>query len=275
MGTGYDADTIQQWFIAGQRKWPTLSVRFEAYAEHCRAVLKLDETVPSEPADLYLCCACAQSQPEALRLFEREGLHTAQAAIRRIGADDEFVRDTLQELWSKLLVGKDARVRSYTGRGPLLAWLRVAATRVALDRRRAYKRGVTREVALSDSLAATPFSPEAQVLKARYGIAFGDALRSALAGLSRQERNVLRMHVGQCSIDEIGRAYNVHRATAARWIERARERIYERVRELLREAHPLTDSEFKSLAGLMGAELELSLTQASPRLQVLSAESPE
>jgi RNA polymerase sigma-70 factor, ECF subfamily len=208
-------------------------------------------------------------------LFECEGLQVAQAAIRRIGADDEFVRDALQELWTKVLVGENARVRSYSGRGPLLAWLRVAATRVALDRRRAHKRGAAREVALSESLAATPFSAEAQVLKARYGIPFGEALRAALASLSQQERNVLRMHVGQCSIDEIGRAYNVHRATAARWIERARERIYERVRELLRAAHPLTDSEFRSLAGLMGAELELSLTQPSPRPAVLGAESPE
>lgn len=274
MGPGYDADTIQQWFIAGQRKWPTISVGVDAFTEHCRGVLKHDE-LPTEPADLYLCCACAQSQPEALRLFEREGLLVAQAAIRRIDADGEFVRDTLQELWSKVLVGENARVRSYSGRGPLLAWLRVAATRVALDRRRAHKRGATREVGLSESLAATPFSPEAQVLKARYGVAFGEALRAAVASLSRQERNVLRMHVGQCSIDEIGRAYDVHRATAARWIERARERIYERVRELLRAAHPLTDSEFKSLAGLMGAELELSLTQPSSRPRAPVAEPPE
>src|SRR5688500_5432831 len=151
MSPGYDVHTIEQWFIAGQGKWPTLSVRFEAFAQHCHGILKLDEPLPSEPADLYLACACAEAQPEALRLFECEGLQVAQAAIRRIRADDEFVRDALQELWTKLLVGENARVRSYSGRGPLLAWLRVAATRVALDRRRAHKRGAGREVALSES----------------------------------------------------------------------------------------------------------------------------
>jgi RNA polymerase sigma-70 factor (ECF subfamily) len=272
---GYEADAIQQWFIAGQRKWPGVSVTLEAFAQHCRGAIQQDSTLPVEPTDLYLCCACAEGNPEALRSFEREGLQTAQQAIRRIDASEEFVHDTLQELWSKVLVGQDAKVRSYSGRGPLMAWLRVAATRVALDRRRAQKRGALREVALSDSLAGAPFSPEAEVLRARYGAAFSEALRAALAGLSRQERNVLRMHVGQCSIDEIGRAYGVHRATAARWIERARSKIHERVRELLRAEHALTDSEFKSLAGLMGAELELSLTQASSRAQTLGAERPE
>jgi RNA polymerase sigma-70 factor, ECF subfamily len=92
-------------------------------------------------------------------------------------------------------------------------------------------------------------------------------LRDAVSGLSRQERNVLRMHVtGHCSIDEIGRAYNVHRATAARWLDRTRTRIYEEVRrELCVKRANLTASEFKSLATMMGNELELSLTRSSER----------
>ena len=78
---------------------------------------------------------------------------------------------------------------------------------------------------------------------------------------------MLRMHVaGQCSIDEIGRAYNVHRATAARWLDRTRTRIYDEVRQELcvKRAH-LTASEFKSLATIMGTELELSLSRSSER----------
>jgi RNA polymerase sigma-70 factor (ECF subfamily) len=256
--------TIEQMFLMGQRRWPTIELSFEAFAAHCRQTLDSGRQRPVEAADLYLCCACAAAQPEALRVFERDGQGVAKAAIRRIDSDEDFVRDTLQELWSRLLVGSEARVRSYSGQGPLQAWLRVAATRLALDRRRARKRGVRREVALSDTLEAVPFSPEASLLKARFGDAFRDALRTAVAGLSKQARNVLRMHVvGHCSIDEIGRAYNVHRATAARWIDRSRSTIYARVREQLGEHHPLTDSEFRSLAGLMGPELQLSLSVPS------------
>ncbi|HEY6079815.1 MAG TPA: sigma-70 family RNA polymerase sigma factor [Polyangiaceae bacterium] len=253
-------EIVRQLFVAGQGAWPTLPLAFDAFAAHCQLALVQDEGQPLEGADLFLCCACAQGIPEALRAFEAHGLSVARAAVSRIDARDDFVRDTLQELWSKLLVGTDARVRTYSGRGPLSAWLRVAATRVALDRQRVTRRGDQRQVELTDRLAAAEVDMEAALLRARFGIAFQDALRASITALSKQERNVLRMHVvGHCSIDEIGRAYQVHRATAARWIERARARIYSEVRDTLCVAHQLTASEFQSLATLLGAELELSL----------------
>ncbi|HET7545789.1 MAG TPA: sigma factor-like helix-turn-helix DNA-binding protein, partial [Polyangiaceae bacterium] len=136
-----------------------------------------------------------------------------------------------------------------------------------LDRQRARNRFAGQHVELTDRLAAPGGSPDALLLKARFGQAFQQALRDAVSRLSRQERNVLRMHItGHCSIDEIGRAYNVHRATAARWLERTRTQIYEEVRqELCVKSKNLTSSEFKSLATIMGAELELSLSRSSDR----------
>jgi RNA polymerase sigma-70 factor (ECF subfamily) len=213
-----------------------------------------------EPTDLYLCSACLSGHPEALRTFERENAHAATLAIRRIGGDDDFIREVLQELWQRLLLGEGAKLRHFAGRGPLQAWVRVAATRVALDRQRAAHRLAKRQTPLPESLAALEASPEAALLRARFGPAFQEALRKALTRLSVRERNVLRMHaVGRCSIDEIGIAYDVHRATAARWIERARERIYDDVRRQLCVEHHLTASEFHSLATLLGTELDLSL----------------
>lgn len=247
-------------FLAGQRKWPTLRLEFAAFAGHCERAVASGSEGALEHGDLFLCCACLQDEPEALRSFEALGSSAAVAAIRRIDSDDDFVKETLQELWSKLLVGADAKVRSYSGRGPLQAWVRVAATRVALDRARVKKRSVERQLQLPEQLAAQELNVDAVLLKARFGEAFGAALRVALAKLSEQERNVLRMHVAdRSSIDDIGRAYQVHRATAARWIERAREKIYGDVRDTLHVAHRLTPSEFKSLATILGGELELSL----------------
>jgi RNA polymerase sigma-70 factor (ECF subfamily) len=131
-------------------------------------------------------------------------------------------------------------------------------------------------VVLSDSLQGAVPSPDAALLKARFGSAFQEALSTAVAELSAQQRNVLRMHVGGgCSIDEIGRAYGVHRATAARWIERARTGIYERVRAQLGTQHRVTESEFRSLAGLMRAELELSLTRGSSSAHVIERPAEE
>lgn len=255
-----DPGDVREMFLAGQSKWPALALGFDAFAEHCRAVLNEGDILPLEPADLFLCCACLDGRPEALESFEHESAAIAELAVRRILDDDDFVQDTLQELWRKLLLGEQAKVRSFSGRGPLKAWVRVAATRVALDRRRASKRQALREVKLPETLAASEVGPEAILLKARFGPAFQEALRRALATLSDQERNVLRMHVvGRCNIDEIGLAYNVHRATAARWIERARGAIYDYVRRELCVEHKLTVSEFRSLATLLGAEIELTL----------------
>jgi RNA polymerase sigma-70 factor, ECF subfamily len=271
-------DAVRQMFLEGQRRWPLVKLGFDVFSGHCSRLLETSEAAwpLHEAADFYLCCACAEAQPEALRLFESEGSGVAKAAIARIDRNSDFVQETLQEVWDRLLLGSEPKVRLYSGRGPLKAWLRVAATRVALDRYRARSRFAGQHVELTERLTAPGGSPEAMLLKARFGHAFQQALRDAVAGLSSQERNVLRMHIaGHCSIDEIGRAYNVHRATAARWLDRTRTRIYDEVRqELCVERAHLTASEFKSLATMMGSELELSLsrTRSSERLSQMDSQ---
>jgi RNA polymerase sigma-70 factor (ECF subfamily) len=266
---------VRGMFLEGQRKWPLVRLSFETFAEHCQSVfgVELPAEESWEAADLYLCCGCAEAQPEALRAFESESLSVVKAAITRIHRDTDFVQDTLQEIWDKLLLGPDAKVRQYAGRGPLKAWVRVTATRMALDRSRARGRVAALQVELSEQLAAQAVSAEAMLTKARFGARFEQALRDAVASLPAQDRNVLRMHVaGRCSIDEIGRAYNVHRATAARWLDRSRGQIYEFVRqELCIRSDKLTASEFKSLVALMGSDLELSLTGVSTRISAASA----
>src|SRR4051812_5757226 len=187
-------DAVRQMFREGQRKWPLVKLGFEAFFAHCARVLGASEEevgLPSEAADLYLCCACIEAQPEALRAFESEGLGVAKAAILRINREADFVQDTLQEIWDKLLLGPEPRVKQYAGRGPLKAWVRVTATRMALDRNRAQGRLAGRQVELSEQLAARGMSPEAQLTKARFGPAFAQALREAVCALSAQDRNVL------------------------------------------------------------------------------------
>jgi RNA polymerase sigma-70 factor (ECF subfamily) len=258
------ATTVRQLFSDGGRRWPKVVLSFDAFEEHCGRVCAGGQAIESvrEPADLYLCCACIAGDVEALRSLESEALEVARAAISRINRDRDFVQEALQEVWDKLLLGNHAKILQYSGRGPLKGWIRVAATRVALDRCRSRGIRAAREVELSEQLAAQGANPESFLTKARYGAVFQEAIRRAVSALATQERNVLRMHVsGGCSIDEIGRAYNVHRATAARWLDRSRSRIYESVRqELCAERARLTESEFRSLAHSLGSQLELQLS---------------
>ena len=255
---------LREMYADAQRRWPGITTDFAAFQQHC---LRLLGPAPSPDAlqfgaDLYLCCACARRDAEAMLAFERETAAVARSAIARVNRDPEFVAETLRRLWDKLLFGNNAKVSEYSGRGPLNAWVRVAAARTALACCRAQRLTWSRQADLSEAIADESCGPESQLTKVRYQGAFQHALEHALATLSSRDRNVLRMHaVDRCSIDQIGRAYGVHRATAARWLERAKAGIFASVREELAIEHAaMTDSEFKSLAQLMGSELELSLS---------------
>ncbi|MGC4087846.1 MAG: sigma-70 family RNA polymerase sigma factor [Polyangiaceae bacterium] len=248
---------------AGQERWPSIEVCFDAFAAYCERAIKPEwgEGARSHAAELYLCCGCACGNAQAAYAFEREGAAAARSAIARVQRDPDFAHEALQELWEKLLLGPSPKAGEYSGRGPLSAWLKVAAARTALDRLR--KQNLTARVntSLDDAVAGANFGPELRVMQERYGDAFQEAFRGAVAALSVRERNILRSHtVGGCSIDQIGATYGVHRATAARWLERIRSQIYDAVRTQLQLSYTaLTETEFRSLARAIGPQLELSL----------------
>lgn len=256
-------DALREMYRDGQIQWPSLHLDFEVFRRHCERHhgLRAAAVVRHAP-DLFLCCACATGVPGASEQFRRVGSAVAEAAIARINRDREFVSDTLQVLWGKLLVGPKAKVQEYSGRGPLQAWLRVAAARGALDRQRSLKVAERRSTELTRELVEERMSPESALTRTRYAGAFQAAMDAAVASLSPRDRNLLRMHVvGRCSIDQIGRAYGVHRATAARWLDQLREGVFAAVRqELALGESALTDSEFRSIARIMQNELELSLS---------------
>jgi RNA polymerase sigma-70 factor (ECF subfamily) len=133
----------------------------------------------------------------------------------------------------------------------------VAALRLALDHvGDAYRERTLAEV---PALAA-PVDPELAFLRERYRDSYQTALRDALARLSVKERSVLRLSVVDgLSIDAIGRAYQVHRATAARWVVGAREQLLKETYALLGERLQLRESELRSLATALRSELHLSL----------------
>lgn len=255
---------MREMLFEGSLRWPSIKVTPEQYERHCEAIcgMRSLEELREYAADIYLCCACAQQDPVAQQIFEREAEKAVRGAVIRVCHDGEFVRETLQELWKKLLAGPDSKVTEYSARGPLQAWLRIAAARLAIDRRRAKKVIERRETDLEDVVAEQGFGPESSLTKVRFCEPFREALRSAIAELPKKERNLLRMHIqGRCSIDQIGRAYGVHRATAARWLEQAKMHIVRDVRTRLDVAGArLTDSEFQSVARLVGGDLELGLS---------------
>jgi RNA polymerase sigma-70 factor, ECF subfamily len=254
---------MRQAYADGQQAWPPVKLSYEAFAAHVRrAVGKAPDWEWNRHAgDLYLCCACARGEREATRLLDTQILPRAAKAIARIESDAHFVDEAVQILRHKLFVGPDAKISVYSGRGSLTAWLRVTATRVALDGLRALGAQRAQQVDLQDRMAQPSVNPLNDLVKSRYAEAFQEALRTAIRELSVRDRNLLRLRlVGHCGIDQLGQMYRVHRATAARWLNAAHTRVFDSVREQLRTRFQLSDDEFDQMALDMQSRLELSLS---------------
>jgi RNA polymerase sigma-70 factor (ECF subfamily) len=260
------ANALDEAWRAGQAAWPGIELTLESFI----AFVRDPEGVSRFPADLYLAAACVDGNRSASDAFEREVLPAATAAIQSIDPARAFVDEALQQLRAGLFVGNGMpKLAHYTGRGPLRAWVGVSAARVALMMMRSQKR--QREVSLEDdewthTLAAiSTANPELELLKQQYAAAFSGALRDAIAALEPRLRAVLRMSfVDGASIDEIGTVYNVHRATAARWVQRACDEVQDRTRELLAERLALSATELDRMTALVRSQLDVSLSQLLP-----------
>jgi RNA polymerase sigma-70 factor (ECF subfamily) len=173
------------------------------------------------------------------------------------------VQEIKQRVRDTLFVGPDPRIRGYSGRGELRAWLRSVAVRQALKSMRDDRRGGAS--AGDDALGAVADDsddPELEHLKATYASEFNRALTDALGQLSPRERNVLKQsYLDGLSIDEIGALYRVHRATAARWIARARQVLMDETRDLLIARLQMTASEIGSVGRLVASQLDVSLSR--------------
>ncbi|HEX4454724.1 MAG TPA: sigma factor-like helix-turn-helix DNA-binding protein [Kofleriaceae bacterium] len=265
-------DEITVAWDAGRAAWPGVTLDRERFAAHAS---KLDPGGAQRfPADVYLAAACLTADPAALAAFDRELVAAARGAIHEIVGTPTLVDEALQRMRASLLVGDDGtpKLASYAARGPLRAWVGIAGARTALMMLRSQKRA--REVIAPDddnewiSALATisTNNPELELLKRQYTTAFGTALRDAVTALEPRHRAVLRMSfVDALSIDEIGTVYAVHRATAARWIQRACDGVFAETRRLLAERLALSVTELDRMTALVQSQLEVSLSQLLPR----------
>lgn len=270
-GGGAARDAAHAAWRAGQAAYPGLAVDAARFAAHVAALP--DAALARHGADLYLACACLDGDAAALRRFDDDVLAPASQAVRRIVHDAPFVDEVRQRVRAALLVGDGAarpRIADYAGRGPLRAWVGVAAVRTGLMMERSRRRA--REVPADDAddlggalCLADTGNPELDLLKQQHAAAFRAALVDACGALEPRLRACLRMHVvDDLTIDQIGAAYGVHRATAARWVQRAREVLTERTQRLLRERLRLTPTELERVGSLVQSQLDVSLSQLLP-----------
>jgi RNA polymerase sigma-70 factor (ECF subfamily) len=195
-------------------------------------------------------------------MFEARFGPTISSAASRLNSERWFVQETSQLLYQKLMVashGNAARILEYSGRGPMQGWVRVAATRMAIDLRRKERGCEPGGEDLLEDLAPGR-DPELDAIQARHAGDLEVAFRAAFESLNARERTVLRMYaIDGLDIGRIGAVYRVHRATVARWIARARDTLVNESHRLLADRLGATASEVDSLVRLVRSEIRVNL----------------
>lgn len=209
---------------------------------------------PIHGGDLLLVYLCSLGDKAAQQRLDAEYLSQLPIVVAAVDANPVFVADVVQELKIKLYA--ERRLAQYGGRGALGAWLRRAALNTASAMLQPSRSPYPLDP-MSESVA-----PDAELtfLKSRYRDDFRRAFVDALQSLSPRERTVLRLNsLSDVSIDELGHMYHVHRATAARWVQRARDAIAERTREALVARLRLNKEELDELLRLLRSQLDVSI----------------
>jgi RNA polymerase sigma-70 factor (ECF subfamily) len=246
-----------------QAAWPRLRVDRDAFA----AFLELKQADAGAGAalaveDLYLAFACSRGERAALDAFDRETRRDLDAAFAKMRVPTSRRDDARQQLWEKLFVGPPRpRILDYSGRGRLRFWFRVTVLRALLDDLRAERRNV--EVLSEDVVLGAPSAgsdPEMEHLKKRYRKEVAAAFEEATGALSPEDRNVLRSYYArEMSIDEIAAAFGIHRATAARRVNGARDRLLAETRRRLTEKLALKSRDLESMFRLIESRLHVSV----------------
>lgn len=215
--------------------------------------------------DLRLATAAAHGDPRAVRLLEREHLGEVDRAIAKLGLSLDRAADAKQLVHEKLLVPRGdglPKLADYDGSGPLSAWLRVVATRTALNvvRDSGPEKPTDAEVLERD--LATHRGPDLEVLKASSLRRFKQVFEAALASLEPEQRLLLKQHhVDGVSAEKLGAHHGVHPVTMLRRLEKAREEIASRVRRTLLAEDGASRDEVAELLELLESRLDLSLSR--------------
>jgi RNA polymerase sigma-70 factor (ECF subfamily) len=212
-------------------------------------------------ADLALAGACAAQEPTAQAAFDTV-LTEVEAAGASTGATKDQVEEVKQLLRLQLLVpknGKPAGIAGYRGRGPLRGWVRITATRELVRQKKKRTREVSFEQSL-DKYLSSGVDPALEQLKQQYRAEFALALNEAISDLTPEDRTLLRQSlVDDMSIDAIGAAFGVHRATAARWLNRARAALVSATHRRLAARLELPVEQVESVIRLVQSKLDASV----------------
>lgn len=200
-------------------------------------------------ADVWLCAALAQGDPDAVRVFERRLGPQIELTLRRFSLSEDQRAELKQRVRVRLLVATDdgpPRIGFYQGWGSLEGWTRTVTARLALN--------AIRDTKGTEPLDRAPAligaSPEFAALRASRRQLFMQALQRAFRTLGHRERALLRLrYLDGVQANALAGSYDVHESTMSRWLANARTELQARFEA---EARTLVADEV-AVAELLGA----------------------
>jgi RNA polymerase sigma-70 factor (ECF subfamily) len=208
--------------------------------------------------DLALACACLAGDKAALRQFEETYMANLAGLLVKQGFGPNLVEEALQALRVSLFTGERPLLQAFGGVGSLKAWLRVTALRETVRAQR--KERVMDADDILEALVDGAADPALRYQRKLYQDEFRAAFEEAIAGLSVRERNLLRQCVIYgATVDDLGSLYNVHRATVARWVALARQRLADDTKQRMLERLRIQPADYDSILNLIHSQLHVSI----------------
>lgn len=238
-----------------EARWPGAPLRV------VEAHLRLRQAShPTHELDLAWAALVLAEHPAAVADFESLVKAEVRRAVSPINSAPHFLADVTQKVCERVLLPREdapPRLADFGGEGPLAAWLRAVATRVALN----VRPSPAGEVLVSTAPdVAIPADPEFHLVRRQYRQQFERAFTQALKSLSARERTLLRLTtLDGLTLAQVGPMYGKDASTISRWLAAARQTLHEQTRASL--ASSLSPSELDSVLRVADSELDLSLSR--------------
>jgi RNA polymerase sigma-70 factor (ECF subfamily) len=260
-------DALRRAWEEGRAAWPKVDLDHDGFATHVLSKLAPSASAADvarlDAAGLYLACACARGCAPALAELDLHVLARVPEFLARIQGSSALPDEVRQTLRERLLVsapGEAPRIATYAGDGSLVAWVRVAAVRTALNLlEKMDERAAHDSRALEDAAAAT--TPEQEVSASVHHAMFREVLEQAVSALPAEQRTALRLHFAEALTgDEIAEKLGISRATVTRWLATARAFLLRETKRLVADRLRLSPADAESFIATARSRLDLSLS---------------
>lgn len=250
--TSPESADIRASYEHARQAWPRLDVTFETFAD------RVHQAGTNHASDLYLACACANGDSDALVEFDRLFVGWVREVVVRIDSSHDFLSEVQQILRERLLVGPTAKIRDYRGGGALASWVRTAAIRTALNLRRRLHRDNAPIAEPVEQL----YEPETALLRQRYSAEIDGALRAAIGTLQARDRLLLQLYyVDGLTLAKIAALERVGTSTVFRRLASATQSVLATMKGSLEEKLALSSGSLDSLIRHVQDDIDLSLSQ--------------